>query len=543
MQFKQSLLASLLIGSGIISAPLSVLANDSTELEQLRALVQELDQKVRVLDRKNELAAEAADAKKKETPILKASEKGFGFQSGDGKFEIKLRGLIQADARYFDSGTNIATQAAPGGSTPGYLNNSDAFNTWLPRRLRPTIEGTVFEKYDFRFTPEFGGNSVLSDSGIVDAYVDARFTPELQLRVGKFKPYVGLERLQSAADIKFVERSYVTNALLPNRDIGASLHGNLLGGKLSYGLGIFNGVADGGDNTTSSDINNAKDFAARLFAIPFKDSDSPLAGLGFGIAATYGDVTGKTQDTVGASVTELTSGYKTEGQQTFFRYNDSSVLISGPALSQSANAPGTDWLVHADGKRYRIAPQANYYYGPLGVTAEYARVSQGVSIGSLNSNQTTLNHEAWEIGASYLMTGEDAAFKGVKPKRDFDINSGGWGAWELVARYSEINLDDKTFTFGTTNGVNAATNVAHWLYADPHISSKSAQTWTIGANWYLNPEVKFALNYVQTTFDGGGGPYVSPTSTSTYPISLKTNGSVFDRPDERALLARFQIAL
>lgn len=73
-----------------------------------------------------------------------------------------------------------------------------------------TIDGTVFGLYDFKFTPEFGeaktANST-STSGIVDAYVDARFKPWFQVRAGKFKPYVGLERLQSGSDIKFIERS------------------------------------------------------------------------------------------------------------------------------------------------------------------------------------------------------------------------------------------------------------------------------------------------------------------------------------------------
>ncbi|MEZ0271702.1 MAG: porin, partial [Methylophilaceae bacterium] len=70
MSFKRTLLSSLLVGTGIIATP--ALANDSTELEELRTLVQELDQKVRVLARQNELAAEDAAAKKKETPVVKA---------------------------------------------------------------------------------------------------------------------------------------------------------------------------------------------------------------------------------------------------------------------------------------------------------------------------------------------------------------------------------------------------------------------------------------------------------------------------------------
>lgn len=552
MNLKKKLIPTL-IASTFVTTTFSVpaVANDSAELEELRALVQQLEQKVKVIDRKSELAEEAAAAKKKETPIVKASEKGFGIQSADGKHEIKLRGLLQADARYFDQGKNLTSKAASGASTAGYLDNTeDASNTVLLRRVRPTIEGTVFEKYGFRFTPEFGDGK----AQVIDAYLDAKLDPAFSIRAGKYKPFVGLERLQSGADIKFIERSYVSN-ILPNRDTGLSVYGEVLGGKLEYAVGVHNGVADGGDNTTASDFNNDKDYAARIFAKPFKDTDSALAGLGFGIAATYGDVTGKTKDTVNGSTTELTNGYKTEGQQTFFRYIDGSVLRSGIGEGSSTSTtasgvtgtagPGASWLTHADGIRYRISPQANFYNGPFGLQAEYVRESQEVSIGQQKYKRTTLNNDAWQVGVSWLLTGEDASYKGVKPKNNFDLNAGGWGAWELVARYSELNIDNDAFKWGNIKGAGVDTGGSletqnHWLYADPKASAKSARTWTAGINWYLNPEVKFAVNYAQTSFDGGGGDLASST-TNTYK-DLVTKTGIKDREDEKALLARFQVA-
>ena len=272
MKTHNKLLASILLTAGIISSPVISYAADSKELEDLRAQVEELKQAVKVLDRKGEIIAEEAATKKKETPVVKASEKGFGIQSADGQHEIKLRGLLQADVRSFQEGKNITQKAAPGASTAGYLDNSEGANdTALLRRVRPTIEGTVFGKYDFRFTPEFGDGK----SSVVDAYLDAKFDPAFQLKAGKFKPYVGLERLQSGADIKFIERSYVSN-ILPNRDVGLSVHGNVLGDKLDYSVGIFNGVVDGGDNTTSNDINSNKDVTARIFATPLDRKSTRL---------------------------------------------------------------------------------------------------------------------------------------------------------------------------------------------------------------------------------------------------------------------------
>lgn len=518
MTFKRKIIASLIISGGVFGLSGNALANDSEELEKLRALVQELDQKIRVLDRKSELADEAAAAKKKETPVVKASASGFGLESADGKNVIKLRGLLQADYRTYESGVNDVRNRS--NIRAGTLDDNgfhEAEDTALLRRVRPTIEGTVLGKYDFRFTPEFAGGS----ASVVDAYIDARFDPAFKVRAGKFKSFVGLERLQSGSDIKFIERSYVTNAILPNRDLGVAVHGDVFGNKLNYAFGIVNGVADGGNISTGTEFNEDKEYTARLFATPFKDIDSALAGLGFGVGATYTDSQGERNlDFTNTSAADATRNglpsYVTEGQQTFFRYNTAAV---------------------ADGKRFRVSPQAHYYYGPFGLLAEYARVSQDVSLlTSTASNTNTvitagsnkkLDHDAWDIGVSYLLTGEDASFKGVKPKNDFDLDKGGWGAWELIARYSEIELDDATFK-------NPAGTRFTGAYADLSTSAKKAETWTGGVNWYLNQNVKFALNYAQTKFDGGAGVGITAINAA--------GTNVRDRDDERALLARFQVA-
>jgi phosphate-selective porin OprO and OprP len=546
MQFKKKIIASLLISSGVLGFSGHASANDSDELEKLRALVQELDQKIRVLDRKNELAEEAAAAKKKETPVVKASEKGFGLESADGQNSIKLRGILQADYRSYDQASNDvrarsdfrAGNLDENNGVDGFHNTGDS---WLIRRARPTIEGTLFGKYDYRITPDFGGGNAT----VADAYVDARFDPAFQLRVGKYKSYVGLERLQSAADTKFIERSYVTNDILPNRDLGAALHGDVLGGKLNYALGFNNGVQDGGNISSGTEWNTDKEYTARLFATPFKDSDSALSGLGFGVGATYTDSTGEPNlnytDTSAADASRNgLPSYVSDGQNVVFRYN----TWSGPS---AANGGLGKFGAVADGKRFRITPQANYYIGPLGLLAEYVRLEQDVSLytggspaaggtgqGFLiapNSNKK-LNHDAWQIAASYLITGEDASFKGVKPKRDFDLDKGGWGAWELVGRYHELNLDEDTFRDKKTGAYNGNT------YADLSKSVKSAHSYDLGVNWYLNQDVKFALNYLHTTFEGGD---IEFNATDKYSIN-KTGSNVRDREDEQAIFARFQIA-
>jgi phosphate-selective porin OprO/OprP len=81
------------------------------------------------------------------------------------------------------------------------------------------------------------------------------------------KSPLGLERLQSDADLSFVERALDQN-LSTTRDIGAQLWGDIAAGIVNYSVGIYNGGADG--TNLDADTNHAKDFIGRLFFQPFK---------------------------------------------------------------------------------------------------------------------------------------------------------------------------------------------------------------------------------------------------------------------------------
>ena len=466
MQFKTTQVTQALIASGILLASNAALAGD-TEVEALRKTIEELDQKIRIIERKNELAEAQAVADKQKAPMLVAGDKGFALKSADGNFEFKLRGLLQADSRTF-----FADDSAPGVSGTGLDDE------YLLRRVRPTFEGTLFGKYDFRFTPDFAPEA----ANVQDAYINARFTPWFKVQAGKFKVPVGLERLQSGGDLRFVERSYVTNNLLPNRDVGVQLHGDLFEGKLSYAAGIFDGVSDGGSNAANRDNGNSskdKEYAARVFTEPFKGQDTFLEGLGFGIAGTTSDYK---RDGY------LNPTYRTPGQLSLFTYNAAVV---------------------GDGKQTRISPQLYYYYGPFGLISEYARVEHDVARGT---NAQTLDHDGWQIAATYVLTGEKNSFKGITPKSDFDLDKGNWGAWEIAARYSELNIDDKAFAGPAGTRLAGATS-----------TTKSAESWALGLNWYLNKFVKIQTTYEQTKFDSAFA-------------------DVRDRDTERVLFSRFQVS-
>ncbi len=425
-----------------------VTAHAQVTVEDLQRRLEEQEQKIRVLERRLELQVESAVAAKEATPIVSASAKGFSLRSADSSNQLKLRGVMHLDGRY----TNDDEETA-------------VYDTVQATRVRPVIEGTLGGRYDFRFTPDFGqGRTVIQD-----AYVTARLHPAVAITVGKFKAPVGLERLQSANDIRFVSRAFPTS-LAPNRDFGLQIAGDLGGGRLSYAAAVLNGAIDGGSSEALGDVdvNDDKEYALRLFSHPFAGSDGPLNGLGIGIAGT---ITSQT----GTAAQPLLPAFRTPEGVTFFRYRTGAT----PTL--------------ADGDRTRIAPQFYYYSGRLGILGEYTEVSQDVSRNTgVLTRRGTVDTTGWQFATSWFLTGEDAAFRGFKPLTTFSPGEN-WGALELVARVHGLEVDDAAFAVGAGS------------FADPETSALKATGWAVGLNWYLNENLKWMLDYERTRFEGGAG--------------------------------------
>ena len=441
MRAVRYLASSIILAStSVAMVPQAMAQQEGTTPDtSLEARVNELDQQVRILQRLRELAADSAAAAAKDKVSATASAKdGFSIKSADGKYAVRLRGYIHADGRYF-----LSDSAFP------------VTNTFFLRRARPILEATVGKYLEFRVMPDFGqGTTVL-----FDAYSDVKVAPGFAVRVGKFKAPVDLERLQSATDIVFAERALPTN-LAPNRDVGLQISGDIGTGVFTYAAGVFNGVPDLGNG--DGDVSDAKDFVGRVFAQPFKHGS--LTGLGIGVSGSTGIERGTT------AAPQLAS-YRTPGQQTWFRY-----------LS-STTTPANN--VFADGTRQRLAPQAYWYSGPLGLHGEYILSWQEVK--KLNVENLKLQHKAWQATGSYFLTGEKNGWRSVTPKKPFDPAAGTFGAVEVAARYSELTIDDATFP----------------AFANPANTPSKAKAWAVGLNWYLAKGIKAVLDYEHTTFEGG----------------------------------------
>lgn len=420
------------IGMGLAATALlaPAVARSAGSDEDLRVLVEDLRSEVSLLRRKLEVQEEAQAAKGVQ-PLVGAGADGFYLRTPDKAFDIRFRGYTQLDYRYA-------------------LEGDDAIiDTFGFARVRPIVEGTLGSVVDFRIMPDFA-NSTLS---LQDAWLNLKYVDQANLMAGKFKSPFGLERLQSATALLFIYRALPTQ-LVPNRDLGLMVHSSsLFEGAVQYQLAFMNGVADGG----SADIDTAdgKDVVARLFVHPFQNSTREwLSGLGLGVSLNYGSTDAGTP-----------TSYRSSSQATFFSW------ASGTTLEDD---------------RFRYSPQFYYYWGPFGMMGEYVSSSQGLlRLGQ----EETFDNSAWQVAVHYVLTGENASYRGVAPRADFAPSKGGWGAWEIKARYHQLDVDSDVFDLG---------------FADPAVSAEAAKAWAVGLNWYMNRWVKVALDFERTSFDGGG---------------------------------------
>jgi phosphate-selective porin OprO/OprP len=466
---------SVLLASTTLALP-RLVADESDDIQALRAQVDALEQKIRVVERKQELKDEEAAAAAKAAPTASFTDKGFVFASADGADWLHLGSLVQLDSReFFGDGGGVAN------------------NSFILRRARIILDGKLDNIYSFQFVPEFGNGSggTATAVAILDANLTIAPTQAVQFKFGKFKTPIGLEVLQGDPNTFFVERSLVSN-LEPNRDLGAQVGGSIDGGLLNYSVGLFNGIPDALTSSGNSDFDNDKDVDGRLFLKPFvNEKDSVLQGLGLGVAGGLGR-----EKTHSAA----TSGYKTDGQQTFFSYNSA---------------------VYADGDVWRASPQAYYYVGPFGALAEYVvstiNLRPSAPTATVFPPKVQLENKAWAVTVGYVITGEDATYDGVTPAAPFSWADGTWGAWQVVARYENLAIDPQAFA-GT-----AATQLA-----SPATNAKGANAVGAGVNWYLTKAVRISQDFFDTRFTQAGA------FTSATPQILKHQ--------ERALTTRVQIS-
>jgi phosphate-selective porin OprO and OprP len=354
---------------------------------------------------------------------------GLAFESDDGAYQVQVGAFIRFDGRF----------------VPDDPQHNPS-NTFQMAALRPGIRGRIAKYFTFRLIPDVSGGSTT----VADAYIDIEFSNAFHVRFGREKVPIGMESMLQDSNVVFLNRGLTIN-LMPVRDTGVRVYGDLHGGVVSYSAALYNGQVDGADNNSNTtDTNNGKDIVARLAVQPFKKGVvKPLQQLTLAFGASSGDQGN-------APLLYL----KTSAGEKYFSY--------------AAGAIG-------DGERTRLTPQMSYYFKRFGGYAEYVRSRQGVSRGAVSAD---VANRAWQVVGSVLLTHETAGER-IHPLRSFDPPRHNWGALQLTARYGSLSIDPVAFTLGLADSS----------------ASPEVQVATVGANWYLTTNVKTMFNVERSVFD------------------------------------------
>ncbi|MES1926066.1 porin [Salinisphaera sp. T31B1] len=345
------------------------------------------------------------------------------FSSRDGEFTFAPLGRIQYDYST-TSGSRFPQREIDGSEF---------------RRLRLGVQGQLMEPILYKLEFDFAG----SDVAIRDAYIAGKRDFEL----GQGVVYLGnkfndrsLSGATSSKYIWFLERNTVADAVIP--ETGSYYLGGTTAfyGEQNYhlSLAVAKGSLDGG-NTDSDNLT----VLSRGHFNPWL-SDRGMLHIG---------AWGFYEDFSRGRIDSLTDNYRVASH-----FNDNTRIYA-----DTVTLPET-----STGYGFELAGLA----GRFAAAAEYGRRD----IDSRVDDDT--HYDAYSGQVGFSLTGEPfgySAKSGVwnAPKVDRPVGHGGWGAWQVMARYDALDYDNSGAYAGGTG------------YAT-----------TLGMSWWLNDYTRFMLNYI-----------------------------------------------
>lgn len=280
------------------AAETSAAQSDSERLEKLEKAVELLQQRNAELERevsslkkqKSSATVLSPEKRSKFVPDPKSyveksetteEKKPVYVVPGASEIKLTLGGFIQAQ---YEGGD---VSAFEGRFVEGAGANKDRFRL---RRARINLTGDFAEQFDFKVEGEFeqsdlgitvrdaAGKTLASNStrtafGATDIFINWHRFPEFNVKIGQYKAPFGLDQLTPDTKLYLTERSQVTSALTPERQLGVTIWGKPLASVfpeqkdlLTYSAGIFNG---NGRNFSVND-NNEYMYVGRVEVQPFK---------------------------------------------------------------------------------------------------------------------------------------------------------------------------------------------------------------------------------------------------------------------------------
>ncbi|MDE2149842.1 MAG: hypothetical protein KGJ55_08430 [Gammaproteobacteria bacterium] len=382
------------------------------------------------------------------------SRGGITIKSADGNFEAAVGGRIHFDASLLSPDDGSA------------LGISDASNRsgFFFRRAFLTLKGKLYG-FDYHLDEDFSDTKSPAD-GLRNVWFAHALGSGGTLYVGQHKPWRSLDELASSNNTPLQERNVLSaNGILGGRNYTQGLFYKWnRGGMFAKGDALWLGAS------LYSDTRGGKG-GGRGFGANGRVAYAPIAGkagwLHFGLNYSYDTAAGD-----GSGFGPPKAGYSTwYGKQgnpaNVARFGNGHSASAGTAIGEIAGA-----------------------YGPIYLQGEYG-------VAHLQQQPRQADILAYSVTIAWAITGEtrgygtsDATYKGLTPRHSY-------GAVELALRYDDIKNKDLS-TCALSGGASSGATRCE-------VSSITA-----GINYYLNPDVRFLLDYQHGQADAGAAGKDSP---------------------------------
>jgi phosphate-selective porin OprO and OprP len=500
MRRKYGLAYTALLGTALsATGSVAVMAQTPDITAQLKAQqqqIQELQRQLQSMQKQVKadkpstppmLPAKAAAIAAAAPKVVQTPTNRFFLSSADGLNTIGLTGRLNLDA-----GDYVSVRPGTKGFGPSDLSNG--FNA---RRARIGVTGKVDGVWGYTFIYDAGNSQDNTPKGIQTAQIAYNGFKKTAIEFGYSDTFFSLDEATSSNDIMFMERA--TPGAIATSLAAGDFRSNA-GFRTwddRYWIGAYvTGPAQGQLHSLSSENFGALQRATYQV---LQGPDYSLH-LGVGVSELFqaGNAGLGTPNTV------------TLSDPPELRIDNTALLNTG-AIGSITN-PVTGGAVYnvetAAGYR-SLFFQGEYFHYAIDRTG----LKQANFDGGYGELSWTLTGEARQYNPS---TG---AYNGIIPFHAFTNGESGWGAWEVAARVSYVNLVDNLL-------------VGQSLASQPSAINGGKQTnVTVGLNWYVNSNMRFMLNYVHGEFDKSNS-----TAVAGAPLGTQI-GTNFD-----ALAMRAQVA-
>ena len=510
-------ITTLLVGSStwVSAAQAGTSGPNSTDakIQALEAEIQSLSNQVQDLKRSTidqkdqyaEVQKRQAEFQRRQTSAVNVSiDNGRPtITSADGNFTASIRALSQLDWGYYSQSAAAATLPTPYGPD---LSSGANF-----RRVYLGIQGKLFGTWSYNFNYDFGGSGGTETPGhIQSVYLEYDGLGPLAFRIGAFPPPANIEDGTSAGDTIFLERNAPSDL---QRNIaggdGRDAVTILYTGDSVFGAASFTGnkIQDGAKALAAAGATATPNYGeqlavlGRLSYLPISTADAHWL---VGVNGTY-VIRPPNLVARGVGTLATTPGATALHTITLSDPPELTIDSNGTLLATTgavAASHVSQWGVETAGNFHNYYGQAGYYGFELDRSpVAYKTFTSATTSGTSTVQPSNNNFTAWYAQGSWILTGESkdyspatGAFTPPKPAKPFSFNGDGWGAFELAARYSDLNLN--SHANDGSNVVTAWTGASTKTYTYYNtVRGGDQRIATIGLNWYPNTTVRFAVDY------------------------------------------------